>query len=321
MNLAGVALIAVAAVGGLLLIVEVITWFADACSFVTTVIIGEDGRTSTSKTFILMWTLLVGWALVALLIAGELLARHKCITTAPVGHALNRCQKANDQVALLQLGWTHFLSAGLKGSYLVLLGVPAAAGVAAKGIATSRAQSPTDAKTSAKGAAKGIVNRVAQVFSADDGTTDIGDFQYVIFNLITAVYFVSRFLSPNGDGLPVIPDTLLGLTSVSAGLYVGKKAVTRSQPVITGVFPLPIRDGHTFTIMGTGLTSDASLGPGGTAAVSIDGVPALRVIEVNGNLEALAPANLAPGGNPTVRQLQVMSPYGVVTPTFSVQCI
>jgi len=29
-----------------------------------------------------------------------------------------------------------------------------------------------------------------------DGTTDIGDFQYVIFNLVTAVYFVAEFVRP-----------------------------------------------------------------------------------------------------------------------------
>ena len=79
--------------------------------------------------------------------------------------------------------------------------------------------------------------RIAEIFSADDGTTDIGDFQYLIFNLVTAVYFVAQFLNPDGTGLPTIPDTLLGLTSVSAGLYVGKKAVTSSQPVGDGGVP------------------------------------------------------------------------------------
>jgi hypothetical protein len=79
--------------------------------------------------------------------------------------------------------------------------------------------------------------RIAEIFSSDDGTTDIGDFQYLIFNLVTAAYFVSQFLNPDGSGLPAIPDTLLGLTSVSAGLYVGEKAVTRTQPLVTGVFP------------------------------------------------------------------------------------
>jgi hypothetical protein len=50
----------------------------------------------------------------------------------------------------------------------------------------------------------------------------------VIFNLVTAIYFVAEFVRPNSGGLPVIPDTLLGLTSVSAALYVGKKAATRT---------------------------------------------------------------------------------------------
>jgi hypothetical protein len=321
MTLAGLALIAAGLVAILLLLVEGVTWASDGRSFLATVIIGEDGRTSTSKTFILLWTLLVGWALVALLIAGQFVTTHACISTATAGEALHRCQKVGDRVGLLQLGWTHFLNAGLSGSYLILLGVPAAAGVAAKGIAQNQAQSSTAVKTPAtKDTGTGAFNRIAQIFSADDGTTDIGDFQYLIFNLVTAAYFVSQFLNPDGSGLPTIPDTLLGLTSVSAGLYVGKKAVTRSQAMVTGVFPMPVRDGQTFTILGTGLTVDPAMPTDGVAQVSIDGAMATNVVAEGTNLRATAPANLAPGGTPTTRQLRILSPYGVVTSDFTIQC-
>jgi formate hydrogenlyase subunit 4 len=69
-SLAAIALIAAGAVLALLAAVELIARAAHA-RFFSTVILGKDGRTSTSKAFILLWTLLVGWALIALLIAGE----------------------------------------------------------------------------------------------------------------------------------------------------------------------------------------------------------------------------------------------------------
>ncbi|MDQ6835750.1 MAG: hypothetical protein M3016_06125 [Actinomycetota bacterium] len=316
MSLSGLALIAVGTVLAVLAVVQFITWAAHA-SFIASVILGDDRRTSTSKTFILMWTVLVAWALVALLIAGEFVPAHACLG-GPAAGVAQRCH--GDDVALLQIGWIHFLHGGLSGSYLLLLGVPAAAGVAAKGITQARVQGGTGVKPAKAGGGRAPFARIAEIFSADDGSTDIGDFQYVIFNLITGAYFVAQFLKPDGSGLPTIPDTLLGLTSVSAGLYVSKKAVTRTQPAITGVFPAPLRDGQPFTIVGSGLTADPASPTDVEAQVSIDGMLATGVKATGGDLIAIAPANLAPGGSPMTRQLRVMSPYGGLTSDFSVQC-
>jgi hypothetical protein len=326
-SLAGLALIAAGVVLVVLVLVQVISLVAPSSfqapgkpsSFLATVILGEDGRTSTSKTFILLWTLLVTWALVTLLVAGEFVPTHACITSGPAVAAVQRCH--GDEVALMQLGWTHFLHGGLAGSYLLLLGVPAAAAVAAKGITQAQAQSPTAVKTVMRNTKGGLLARIAEIFSSDDGSTDVADFQYLIFNLITAAYFLAEFLKPSGNGLPTVPDTLLGLTSVSAGLYVGKKAVTRSQPSITGVFPSILQEGQPFTVVGTGLTADPSAPANGPARVTIDGMPATAVREDNGNLIANAPPNLAVGGQPVTRQLQVLSPYGGMTSNFAVQCL
>jgi hypothetical protein len=244
--------LAAGAVVVLLGLVEAVARVGANKSFIATVILGEDNRTSTSKTFIFMWTLLVGWALISLVIVGEIMATHSCVT---MKMAIKVCGVRKDQVGLLQIGWRNFIASGLSGSYLVLLGIPAAAGISAKAITQSKADSGKLAKTTASGK-QTAATRVAQVFSADDQTTDIGDLQYVIFNLITAVYFVAEFVKPNVLGLPPIPDTLLGLTSVSAALYVGKKAASRSQPTITGVFPSTLRAGQPATIIGNGLTTD-----------------------------------------------------------------
>ncbi len=89
MSETGIYLLAGAAVVVLLAVVEVIARLGHRAiepkamerkGFVTTVVLGEDGRTSTSKTFVLMWTLLIGWALIALLIAGELAHAHACVS-------------------------------------------------------------------------------------------------------------------------------------------------------------------------------------------------------------------------------------------------
>ncbi|HET9105106.1 MAG TPA: hypothetical protein VFN55_17285 [Solirubrobacteraceae bacterium] len=322
MSLAGIALISAAVIVGLLLLSEPVARSVGR-GLLATVINGQDGRTSTSKTFIFMWTLLVGWALIALLIAGEFTGVHRCLvaghaTAAALTRSTSACARAGDPVGLLQAGWFHFLRAGLAGGYLVLLGVPAAAGVAAKGITQSRVQNGTAVKQPTT--RQGATARVAEIFSADDGTTDIGDLQYVIFNVITAGYFVAQFLNPDGSGLPMMPDTLLGLTSVSASLYVGKKAIADTQPQVTGVFPMPLRDGQTFTVIGAELTVDPASPTDARPQVSIDGVLAQDVVMVGANLTAKAPPNLAPGGSPTIRTLRVLNPYGGLTADYPVQC-
>jgi hypothetical protein len=312
-------LVAGAAVLGCLAVVQLISLVGHK-SFLSTVILGEDGRTSTSKTFILMWTLLVSWALIALLIAGELIHTHGCVTPDELAKAAEACKKKRDEVGLLQIGWLHFLHAGLSGSYLVLLGVPAAAGVAAKGI-TQREASGTGFKTPNTSSARNPFARISEIFSADDGTTDIGDFQYMIFNLVTAVYFVIQFVHPDGTGLPTMPDTLLGLTSVSAGLYVGKKAVSSSQPAVTGVFPQPAQANMRFTIVGESLTAEPTSPTEVPPQVSIDGVP-VEIVAIDGtSIVAVLPGALGGGGATRLRHLQVKNPYDGITPSFDVQCL
>jgi len=325
LTLPGALLIAAVVVLGLLAVVEVIARVGAHKSFLATVILGQDNRTSTSKTFIFMWTLLVGWALTSLLIAGEIINTHSCVK---MKMAVKACMAQKDQVGLLQIGWHSFLTAGLSGSYLILLGVPAAAGVAAKAITQTKADAGTVVKTTASGK-QSAASRIAQIFSADDQTTDIGDFQYVIFNLITAVYFVTQFVKPSIQGLPAIPDTLLGLTSVSAALYVGKKAAARSQPKITGVFPSILRPGETATITGNGLTDDPTQPrPPGLSKpqVMIDGkpVPAEDVKTdqtVADRLTFKVPAGLVSPGTqtPVSGTVQMMNAYGYITPGHSVQ--
>jgi hypothetical protein len=316
MSLTGVLATAGGAVTVLLIVLQVLARVAKA-SFLGSVILGADGRTSTSKTFVLLWTLLVGWALLALLIAGQFLATRGCVTHPHPAHA---CR--GNQLALLQAGWRHFLHSPLSGAYLILLGIPGAAAVTAKGITQTSVNGNGFKKPRPKSTSvPQRIARVTEIFSGDDGTTDIGDFQYLIFNLITAVYFVTQFVHPDGTGLPTIPDTLLGLTGVSASVYVGKKAVTNNQPTVTGVFPLPLHDGRQFTIIGTGLTVDPASPTEAEVQITIDGLSAVVVGASGGNLVAKAPPNISVAGAPLVRKLRVLNPYGGITADFDVQCL
>ncbi len=327
MTAAAIYGIAGAAVVLVLVGAELLTRIASGgkIGFLSTVILGTDGRTSTSKTFILLWTLLVAWGLTSLLIAGELVPQHKCVSAV---NAVHRCTRRHDDVALLQLGWRHFLHEGLLGSYLVLLGIPASAGIAAKAITQTQATASPGSKTVAKpaGGKAGLATHLSEIFSADDGTTDIGDFQYLIFNLITAVYFVSKFVKPVGTGLPSIPDTLLGLTGVSASLYVGKKAVTRSEPKVTAVFPATLREGQAFTVTGVALAdpTEAAEAPPG---ITLNGIPA-RPVAIDPNipdrLSATVPAGLIPAAaehREAQVKLQVYTAYGAITPEIQVHCV
>ena len=270
--------------------------------FFSTVILGKDNRTSTSKTFVFLWTLLIGWAIITLVIAGEVLHAH-----------------SGDKLADLQTGWTHFVSTGLVGSYLVLLGIPASAAVAAKVITQGQNDDPQQSsKTTATADSDTTLSaRVTQIFSADDGTTDIGDLQYVIFNIVTAIYFVAHFIHDPTKGLPPIPDTLLGLTGVSGALYVAKKAATTQTPSISAVFPSVLRPKARFQITGTALTPLPGAMPGlPDPQVTVNGWPCTDV-EVLGedSIRATVPPEALPDATkaPIHGKVEVQTSYNVTT--------
>ena len=190
-------------------------------------VIGKDGRASTSKTQVVLWTAAVVWALVDLL----LLAR-----AYPGGSLFINAATTN---------W--------RPEYLVLLGLPVAAAATAKAVVAgaNSGQGPASSKSSdtnsmAKIASrlnvtsalnvkrvyvrdpadeKGFFAGVAELFTGDDNAVDWGDLQYVVFTLITLAYFVIQFLVRPADGLPAVPAALLTLMGVSASGYAANKIV------------------------------------------------------------------------------------------------
>jgi hypothetical protein len=306
-------------------------------SLLNSIVIGKDNRTSTSKVFVLMWTLLVAWALASLFIAGEVASQRPCTQAINVktqqndlNAAATQCQQAQDHLGLVQVGWMRFVEAGLDGGYLILLGLPAGSAILSKAITTSKVDSGATTKVSAPQAGQTLATRVTQIFSSDDGSTDLADFQYMFFNVLAGGYFVGHILRVMGQGLPHIPDTLLGLTSVSAALYVGNKAASRSKPTILSVFPSILTTREPFTVTGTNLTADPSVPPAQQPAgliapdISINGVRALDVKPdpaVADRLTAVVPPGLIPSGatSPIPGTLDVLTAFGVTAPSYSVQ--
>jgi hypothetical protein len=184
-------------------------------------VIGQDGRASTSKTQVVLWTGAVVWALVDLL----LLAR-----AYPGGSLFINAVKTN---------WHP--------EYLVLLGLPVAAATTAKAVVggANSGQGPatSDPSSMAKIASGlsgnrvyvrdpissgvwGFLKGVAELFTGDDDAVAWADLQYVVFTLITLVYFASQFLAQPSAGLPQVPAALLTLMGVSATGYAANKIVS-----------------------------------------------------------------------------------------------
>jgi hypothetical protein len=182
-------------------------------------VIGHDKRVSTSKTIAVAWTLVVAAALIAIVYAS--LRNHP--------EALN----ATD-------------AAGVMGQYALLFGGPLGAAILAKGIVANQVNKDPGAKPPAE--STGPTDLVLN----DAGEADIGDFQYVLFNAVALLFVVGMLLHEPLKGLPHIPDVLLGLTSVSAVGYVGKKALPASGAVTAKLEQAqgPARTPVTITVKG-----------------------------------------------------------------------
>ena len=215
-------------------------------------VIGADKRVSTSKTVAVVWTYAVASALLAIVIAkwwGHPHAYHAQVKV------------------------------GLQAQYALLIGGPLGAAILAKGIVTSQVsegQSKQDSTTGAK---------ASDLVSNDEGNTDLGDLQYVLFNTVALVFFFGETLGSPQLGLPTIPDVLLGLTSVSAVGYVGKKALPSVARAITKVDPAKVelrtwRTGAVrLTIFGSGLLNADGSAPDEVRFEKADGsVAAARVL-------------------------------------------
>jgi hypothetical protein len=148
--------------------------------------------------------------------------------------------------------------AGLQPGYAVLIGGPIGAAIVAKGLVVSQVT-----KGQSKPAAQSP--SAADLVSGDQGGTDLGDLQYLLFNTVALVFFYGEFLTSPQRGLPTIPNVLIGLTSVSAVGYVAKKALPAAR-AITKVDPATVplatwNAGTTVKVYGTNLLSADTSAP------------------------------------------------------------
>jgi hypothetical protein len=229
------------------------------------VVLGADGRISTSKTQIWLWTFGIGAAL--LYLSGIVIFR--------IGH---------DADVFTKTGWT---------DYLVLLGGPFAAGVLAQFTVTTKVDSGTLQKAPTVAAAADAVAGAAlppagapkalDVIANDAGELDLVDSQYFIFNLVAFIYVAGLFISQIIDkqvtdigvkyALPSVPSVLLGLTSISAATYVANKAAVKNAPLISSVSPQPVVAGQNVDILGVNLVplgADPATVPRSTSVVIHD---------------------------------------------------
>src|SRR5262245_6571403 len=154
-------------------------------------ITGADNRWSTSKTSVVLWTYGLLFAFVTILLHTR-------------GDGLNDLE--------------------LSDQYLLLLGIPTGAAVGAQAITQSKMQQDPTYKTPAS-APPNTLQGIGQLVRDEAGNADLLYGQYFLFNLLLLGYFITQFLSAESTTLPNLPDTLVGLTGVSATGYVAKKGV------------------------------------------------------------------------------------------------
>jgi hypothetical protein len=197
------------------------------------VVIGADGRVSTSQTVVYGWTGVFASALVVM-------------ATLAVSGRLTP-----EQAFQTGSNWD---------TYLLLLGGPFASAVIAKGIVSYQTQQDPNAKSGTLATA-GTANTMSMTVADGPSATDIVngdgnepslvDTQYSIFSLIAILYFVGLFVAnldkyaagavsaSKAEWFPQIPSALLGLTSLAALTYVGNKAVQTQGPRVVSFSPNP----------------------------------------------------------------------------------
>jgi hypothetical protein len=224
-------------------------------------VIGEDGRVSTSKLQLVLWTYAVAYVFLSAIVQGV-----DVITMATI-----------------------------QTQYLFLLGIPAAGAAGASLITSQKVESGQLAKPSVEdtGGEKAVtdppgpIQGLGQVVTDDQGRGDIGDFQYFIFNLVALAFFFEKLFTSGVANLPVIPDTLVALTGASALAYLTKKGVVSDAPLITTIFPARAAAGSIVHIRGQHF---GSTGSATGLVVLFGGIPATAVdVQTSTSLDATVP--------------------------------
>jgi hypothetical protein len=277
-------------------------------------VLGADGRVSTSRVQMFLWTLAISAAL--LYLSG--------VAIFSVGH---------DDGVLENTDWN---------DYLILLGGPFAAGVLAKFAVVTKIGEGTLQKTvlptasgdvaaSATAPVTDAAPAAADAVTNDAGELDLVDCQYLIFNVVALLYvfgtFVSRIIDKSVTdvsikySLPAVPAVLLGLTSAAAATYVANKAALKNPPLISTLNPTPPVSGKPVDISGVNLV------PGGSDQATVadltlvivrgvDPSTTQSVLPVTNPTPTRVTCTMPPGLGGTSVDIQVITTANVATPPF-----
>jgi len=188
---------AVAAAATALMWIIVGAIFGNARGGLVRTIIGKGNRLSTSKLQIMLWTFAISYAFLLFIV-------YYIWKEQAVGFDT------------------------LHADYLILLGGPFAAALLAQAATVSKVNG----------------NELQQPDKPAPGTTDLvedpsgnastTDAQFLVFNLVALIYFYAALIQ-DSTSLPDLPDTLVGLTGLSALTYVGGKLTNANGPVIKSI--------------------------------------------------------------------------------------
>jgi hypothetical protein len=207
-------------------------------------IVGGDGRASTSLVQVAIWSIALPFALLFLLL---LVGRSpNCPAAAENLSHLGSCP--NNTMA--GVSFADLLGRNFRWEYLFLLGWPVALAVFAKqqvfkaldeiDAQTGAAEDPSQPKAGSPEAvgtdpsaevkapptgadSVGVIAGLRDVVADDQGRGALLDTQYFTFTLITAAYFLLQVTTHPKSGLPEIPAALLVLMGVSGGGYLSSK--------------------------------------------------------------------------------------------------
>jgi hypothetical protein len=183
-------------------------------------VIGADGRASTSKLQWFLWTVVVFFAYVTTWTARALEGDYDPIAEVPQ-------------------------------NLLVAMGLSVTTMAAAKGITVSYLASGRVIKTSADPKDKQDKG-LGPAVRSDEGVPDLSKIQMMIWTLLAIVIYLFALVDQIGGDL-VLPDistTLMVLMGLGQGAYLGKKLVTTVTPRLTGLSPGEGTPGTQITITG-----------------------------------------------------------------------
>lgn len=186
-----------------LIVLWLLYWILARTPNPSKLIVGADGRYSSSKIQFFLWTLVVIFAYVTVFVA--------------------RVSKGNSEVI-----------SEIPANILIAMGFSATTMTVAKGITSSFATNGQVNKTQAAEAS------LSTIFCDDDGFPDLSKIQMLAWTLIACFMYISRLTLAMRVDPPALPDidpAMMVLMGLGQGAYLGKKLTTTDTPRLTGVSP------------------------------------------------------------------------------------